>query len=57
MGLIQDIPTCEALIQRIEKEAIDTMKQTQALYTTGGTVEKTTNNPSAEVYGIGKSKL
>lgn len=57
MGLIHDIPTCEALLQRIEKEAIQAMQQTQALYTTGGTVEKNSNNPSAEVYGIGKSKL
>jgi hypothetical protein len=57
MGLIHDIPTCEALLQRIEKEAIEAMKQTQALYTPGGAVEKSTNNPQAEVYGIGKSKL
>jgi hypothetical protein len=57
IGLIHDIPTCEELLQRIEKEAVEAMKQTQALYVTGGTVEKTTNNPGAEVYGIGKSKL
>jgi hypothetical protein len=57
MGLIHDIPTCEALLRRIEKEAIDAMKQTQALYTSVGTIDKNTNNPQAEVYGIGKSKL
>ncbi|KAF2702841.1 2-nitropropane dioxygenase family oxidoreductase [Pleomassaria siparia CBS 279.74] len=33
IGLIHDIPTCEALISRIEAEAVDTMKASQSLYT------------------------
>ncbi|KAF2791824.1 2-nitropropane dioxygenase family oxidoreductase [Melanomma pulvis-pyrius CBS 109.77] len=33
IGLIHDIPTCEALISRIEVEAVETMKQSQSLYT------------------------
>lgn len=32
VGLIQDIPTCEVLIKRIEKEAIETLEKTRSLY-------------------------
>lgn len=31
MGLIQDIPTCEVLVKRIEREAIEAMRKSQAL--------------------------
>ncbi|KAF2191947.1 inosine monophosphate dehydrogenase [Zopfia rhizophila CBS 207.26] len=65
IGLIHDIPTCEELVSRIEREAIDAMKQTQGLFVGEGqqpvgaigTVGKNTNNPGAEVWGVGKSKL
>ncbi|KAF2646914.1 inosine monophosphate dehydrogenase [Massarina eburnea CBS 473.64] len=65
IGLIHDIPTCEELLTRIEREAFETMKTNQSLYvekgdkpvSPTGTVGKNTNNPGAEVYGIGKSKL
>jgi len=56
IGLIHDIPTCEELLNRIEKEAVQAMQQSQALYISSS-VEKTTNNPGAEIYGVGKSKL
>jgi NAD(P)H-dependent flavin oxidoreductase YrpB (nitropropane dioxygenase family) len=32
IGLIHDIPTCEALISRIETETVEAMKQSQSLY-------------------------
>ena len=65
IGLIHDIPTCKDLLSRIEREAFETMTQNQNLYvaegdkpvSSAGTVGKNTNNPAAEVYGIGKSKL
>ncbi|KAF1962537.1 inosine monophosphate dehydrogenase [Byssothecium circinans] len=65
IGLIHDIPTCEELVTRIEREAFETIAQNRSLYveegdkpvSPTGTVGKNTNNPAAEVYGIGKSKL
>jgi NAD(P)H-dependent flavin oxidoreductase YrpB (nitropropane dioxygenase family) len=69
IGLIHDVPTCEVLVRRIEEEAVDAMKQNQALWvgedgpsgqapvTKNGTVGKDMNNPQAEVWGVGKSKL
>ncbi|WEW56060.1 hypothetical protein PRK78_001495 [Emydomyces testavorans] len=33
IGLIHDIPTCEVLLRRIEKEAVEAMAKTSALYT------------------------
>lgn len=65
IGLIHDIPTCEELVKRIEKEAEDTLKKTSSLIigdektaTTTGTVGRNTNNPAAEIWGVGgKSKL
>jgi len=65
IGLIHDIPTNEELLKRIEHEAVETMKQTQALYINegeqpvaqGATIDNKSNNPQAEVWGIGKSKL
>jgi hypothetical protein len=63
--LIHDIPTNEELLQRIEREAVATMKQNQALFIedgqqpvkAGSSINKNSNNPQAEVWGIGKSKL
>jgi NAD(P)H-dependent flavin oxidoreductase YrpB (nitropropane dioxygenase family) len=65
IGLIHDIPTNEELINRIEREAIETMKKSQSLFIAEGekpvgesaTIDKKSNNPQAEVWGIGKSKL
>ncbi|KAF2099038.1 2-nitropropane dioxygenase-like protein [Rhizodiscina lignyota] len=62
IGLIHDIPTCEELVKRIEREAIDTLKQAQTLYieegtSAPGTVGPKTNNPGAEIWGVGRSKL
>lgn len=33
IGLIHDIPTCAELISRIEREAVEAMDKTRALYT------------------------
>ncbi|KAF2125530.1 inosine monophosphate dehydrogenase [Dothidotthia symphoricarpi CBS 119687] len=65
IGLIHDIPTNEELLRRIEREAIETMKKSQALFieegqegvAPGASVGKNTNDPGAEIWGIGKSKL
>jgi hypothetical protein len=65
IGLIHDIPTNEELLRRIEREAVETMKKNQALYVEegqkpvaeGASVGKKENNPGAEIWGIGKSKL
>lgn len=83
IGLIHDIPTCAELINRIEKEAEDTLIKASSLITsssseswpepspkvadpatagkagpeTPGTVGKDVNNPSAEIWGVGKPKL
>jgi NADH:quinone reductase (non-electrogenic) len=53
------------LLKRIENEAIQTLKAKQSLIvdegevpvSETGTVGKNFNNPAAEVYNIGKSKL
>lgn len=65
IGLIHDIPSCAELISRIEREAIETLQKSTSLVVEGGqvpasassTVGKNTNNPSAGVWGVGKSKL
>lgn len=65
IGLIHDIPTCDELVKRIEREAIDTLRKASSLLvdedqvpaSETGTVGKNTNNPGAEIYNIGKSKL
>ena len=33
IGLIHDIPTCDELVKRIEREAIETLNKASALYT------------------------
>lgn len=73
IGLIHDIPTCEELVKRIEKEAEYTLKKASSLIVgdekttttmkttaaAAGTVGRNTNNPGAEIWGVGggKSKL
>ena len=50
---------------RMEREAVETLRSKQDLYiqegdkpvSATGTVGKKTNNPGAEVWGVGKSKL
>jgi NAD(P)H-dependent flavin oxidoreductase YrpB (nitropropane dioxygenase family) len=32
IGLIHDIPTCEVLVKRIEREAVETLAQTASLW-------------------------
>lgn len=67
IGLIHDIPTCAELVARIEKEAEQTLIKASSLISDHepdswpapppGTVEKNMNNPGAEIWGVGKSKL
>lgn len=66
VGLIHDIPTCEVLVSRIEKEAEEAVKRTESLLKDGfpvsgdqrnGNVGTGVNNPVAELWGVGKSKL
>ena len=77
--MIHDIPTCDELVKRIEKEAVDTLKHASALITDDvphdgiagkqvqdpnanpksehGKVNSNVNNPEAQLWGVGKSKL
>lgn len=32
IGLIHDVPTCDELVKRIEREAIETLQKSQSLY-------------------------
>ena len=32
IGLIHDIPSCDVLVKRIEKEAVDSIRKTSALF-------------------------
>lgn len=69
IGLIHDIPSCEELVTRIEREAEETLNKASALIVGNsgekraqsrpGTVGKNLNNPGAEIWGVGsgKSKL
>ncbi|KAJ9639915.1 hypothetical protein H2201_007306 [Coniosporium apollinis] len=68
IGLIHDIPTCDELVKRIEREAIETLQKALSLLVEEGSsgekpipqdgkVGKNVNNPEAELWGIGKSKL
>lgn len=73
------MPTCDELVKRIEKEAVETLSKTASLLVNEvpsgdiagkniqdpkadptsehGAVDKNVNNPEAQVWGIGKSKL
>ncbi|MCJ1467878.1 hypothetical protein MMC07_006503 [Pseudocyphellaria aurata] len=68
IGLIHDIPSCQDLVQRIEREAEKTLahassliigKESSSTTSSGpGTVgSSATNNPGAEIWAGGKSKL
>ncbi|KAL8826275.1 MAG: hypothetical protein Q9191_003903 [Dirinaria sp. TL-2023a] len=67
IGLIHDIPTCDELVKRIEKEAEQTLIKASSLMSNhepdswpappAGKVEDNMNNPGAEIWGVGKSKL
>ena len=86
VGLIHDVPTCKELVERIEREAEETLVKTASLMTIGGgseawpepevetrgsslssagkagpetpgMVDASVNNPSAEIWGVGKPKL
>ncbi|KAI9707616.1 MAG: hypothetical protein M1836_000577 [Candelina mexicana] len=65
IGLIHDIPSCDELVKRIEHEAEETLSRASALIVGDnqkpkfrtGTVGNKTNNPGAEIWGVGKSKL
>lgn len=67
IGLIHDIPTCDELVKRIEREAEETLIKATSLITSGkpdswpapqpGKVGENMNNPGAEIWGVGKSKL
>ena len=64
VGLIHDIPTCAELVRRIEREAEEVIDKVGRLRIGGGgqggmegEVGRNMNNPVAEVWGVGKSKL
>ena len=65
IGLIHDIPSCHDLVTRIEREAEETLNKASSLIignhqipkTATGTVGENMNNPGAEIWGVGKSKL
>ncbi len=68
IGLIHDIPSCEELVKRIESEAEETINKASSLIIGNesgskaaspppGTVGENMNNPGAEIWGVGKSKL
>ncbi|KAI9841363.1 MAG: hypothetical protein M1837_000746 [Sclerophora amabilis] len=65
IGLIHDIPTCEALVKRIEQDATATLNQACSLIidndqtprTATGTIGEKTETPGATIWGVGKSKL
>ena len=65
VGLIHDIPTCEVLVKRIEREAEAAIRRIRGLTQSGtsntgrwkGRIGRRVNNPVAELWGVGKSKL
>ena len=65
IGLIHDIPSCGELVARIEREAEEAVGRVGALISKKGVdregrgkkVGDDENNPQAEVWAIGKSKL
>lgn len=67
IGLIHDIPSCGELVKRIEREAEETLNKASSLIIGNesrskpdpppGTVGENMNNPGAEIWGVGKSKL
>ena len=65
IGLIHDIPSCKELVERIEREAEETIKKAGSLIVGGGSsadpppgeVGENMNSPGAEIWGVGQSKL
>ncbi|KAL9133942.1 MAG: hypothetical protein Q9175_004881 [Cornicularia normoerica] len=68
IGLIHDIPSCRELVARIEREAEETLEKVSSLVVGRGSrpqekqpppgeVGKNMNNPGAELWGIGKTKI
>lgn len=68
IGLIHDVPSCRELVERIEREAEETLERAGSLVVGRGSrprerqpppgeVGKDVNNPGAELWGIGKQKL
>ena len=67
IGLIHDIPTCAKLLTRIENEATVSMLEISSLCTDSqgsipiksgdGITGENVNDPAAELWGVGKSKL
>ena len=64
VGLINDIPTCEELVHRIEKEALDTLGQIQSLIVDkqpppdiSGKRVGENSDPRDEGVSVAKSKL
>ncbi|KAI9678852.1 MAG: hypothetical protein M1817_005912 [Caeruleum heppii] len=64
IGLIHDIPSCDELVKRIEREAEETIGHASSLIidrdqkpkTADGTVGRDTENPGAQLWGLGRSK-
>ena len=64
IGLIHDIPTCDTLVNRIEKEAIDSLSKVQSLIVdeqpppdiAGKKIGESTD-PRDEGISVAKSKL
>lgn len=69
IGLIHDIPSCKELVERIERQAEETLDRASGLIVgrsspgkqqpqpPPGEVGRDMNNPGAELWGIGKQKL
>lgn len=68
IGLIHDVPSCDELVKRIEREAEETINNASSLIVghekrnpggepPPGEVGKNMNNPGAEIWGVGKTKL
>ena len=65
IGLIHDVPSCRELVERIEREAEETLGKAGSMivgrgsrrHPPPGEVGTDVNNPEAELWGIGKQKL
>ncbi|KAK4696454.1 NADH:quinone reductase (non-electrogenic), partial [Lecanoromycetidae sp. Uapishka_2] len=65
IGLIHDIPSCKDLVERIEREAEETIGKANSLIIGNegvrepppGEVGKNMNSPGAEIWGVGQTKL
>lgn len=57
MGLINDIPTCEDLLKRIESEAESAINRISALVVPKAGLGNAEEKPGPALWGIGQSKL